>query len=215
MKVRGANFWQKFEISAVAVTGLLKFLLMDWLELRFLYITLAVFFWMFYGIISYRRNPERIKHLGVNTNNFYKTAKWLFPIVVLLSITFFLYGNWKGTNVLNMSIILILLIYPIWGIVQQFIIVGLLAGNLNSIEKPKLSKVLIITITAFVFGIVHFPHFDLVIATTVMAIVYTGLYLKGYNLIVMGVLHGWVGAVFFYSIMGRDAWAEVFGKLFS
>lgn len=214
MKVRETNFWQKFEIAAVAVTGLLKFLLMDWLELRFLYIAIAVLFWIFYGIISYRRNPERIKHLGLNTSNFFKTAKWLFPVVVALSIAFLFYGNWKGTNVLNMSIIPILLIYPIWGIVQQFIIVALIAGNLKSILGPYFSKTLIVIITSVVFGVVHFPHNDLVIATTFMALVYTSLYLKGYNILVMGILHGWIGAVFFYTVMGRDAWAEVFGKLF-
>jgi uncharacterized protein len=208
-----SRFWPKFEITSVVITGLMKFVLMDWLELRFLYISIAVLFWICYGVFSYRTDAKRFQKLGINKTKFTTTIRTLLPILIILTTAFIVIGIQRGTSVLNWTIIPILVIYPIWGAVQQYIIVGLLAGNLNSIKKPELSKWLIIAITSVVFGVVHFPHIDLVIATTAMAIVYTSLYLRGYNLIVMGVIHGWIGAVFFYTIMGRDAWAEVFGKL--
>jgi hypothetical protein len=51
----------------------------------------------------------------------------------------------------------------------------------------------------------------LVAATFLLAIVYTTLFLKGRNLIVLGIYHGLLGALFFYTIMGRDLFLEVFG----
>jgi hypothetical protein len=33
------------------------------------------------------------------------------------------------------------------------------------------------------------------------------------NVFVLGIFHGWLGALFFYTVAGRDPFLEVFGKL--
>ncbi len=128
-------------------------------------------------------------------------------------VLFIVLGKYLETSVLDITIIPILIIYPIWGIIQQFIMIGVLGNGLKRIEKPKLSKVVISVLIAVIFAIVHFPSIMLVIGTFFLAFLYSMLYLNGRNLIVMGIYHGWLGAVFFYTVLGRNAWTEVFGQL--
>ena len=202
---------RNFEILAVLITGLGKFFFMDLLELRFPYIATACIFWIVYIFIRKKEIPEILNYWGLTFKNFGRTFLELLPLAIALAIGFILIGNKLGTNILNINIIPILLIYPIWGIIQQFIMIGIFARNLKDADHIKIPTVLVVLFTSILFAVVHFPFQILVLATFFLAIVYTTLYLKGRNLIVMGIYHGWVGALFFYTMMERDPFLEVFG----
>jgi uncharacterized protein len=198
------------ETTAVILTGLSKFLFMDILQWRFAYITTAVLFWIAYVYYRFRENNKILTYWALTTKGFKKTFLELLPFAILSVLLFHFIGNQRGTNVLNWNIIPILLLYPIWGIIQQFIIVALIARNMSDMERVKIPEGLVVLLTAVVFALVHFPFLILVGATFLLAIVYTLLYLRGRNLLVLGLYHGWLGAVFFYTVLGRDAWEEVF-----
>lgn len=200
-----------FEVLAVILTGLGKFLFMDLLELRFFYIFTAIFFWGIYIFIRSRSNPAILNYWGLNSKRFKQTFLELLPFALILSALFIIIGFKLETSVLNVRIIPILLIYPVWGIIQQFIMIGILTRNLKDSNKIKVGESWIILITAVVFAIVHYPFFLLVISTFLLALVYTKLYLNDRNLIVLGIYHGILGALFFYTLLGRDPFIEVFG----
>jgi hypothetical protein len=48
-------------------------------------------------------------------------------------------------------------------------------------------------------------------ATFLLAIVYTWLFLRGSSILALGIYHGWLSGVFFYSVLGRNPWLEAFG----
>ncbi len=200
-----------FEIIAVLVTGLGKFLFMDLLEFRFPYIATACIFWMVYIFLRKKEIPDILNYWGLTFDNFKKTFLELLPLAIILSLAFYFIGNKLGTNILNINILPILLIYPIWGIIQQFIMIGIFARNLKDSDGLKLPTAGVVLIASILFAVVHFPFQILVAATFLLAIVYTYLYLKGRNLLVMGIYHGWIGGLFFYTIMERDPFLEVFG----
>ncbi len=203
------------EVLAVVLTGLGKFIFMDWLNWRLPYILAIAFFWI--GYVWYRARQERgiLDYWGIGKVNFKKTFLELLPVGLLCVVAFLLIGNYRGTNILNWHIIPILLLYPLWGVVQQFIVVGLITKNLRDMERTKLSAWLIVLMTALIFAVVHYPHHLLICGTFVLALVYAALSLKNRNLIVLGTFHGWLGAFFYYTVLGRDAWQEVFGMLLS
>jgi membrane protease YdiL (CAAX protease family) len=105
-----------------------------------------------------------------------------------------------------------LLIYPLWGIVQQFLVIGLVAGNLQHVKAGKLPAFVIIGITALLFGFVHYPDRWLMLGTFVMSLVYGFIFLQERNLFVLGLIHGWLGGLFYYTVVDRDPFMEVFGK---
>lgn len=201
-----------FEIIAVLLTGLGKFIFMDFLELRLLYIFAAVFFWGIYIFLRSKDDIKILKYWGLQSKGFKQTFMELLPFALILSALFVLLGVILKTSVLNIRIIPILLIYPIWGIIQQFIMIGILARNLKDSNRLKISELWIILTTAVIFAIVHFPFLLLVVSTFALALVYTKLYLKGRNLIVLGIYHGLLGALFFYTVLGRDPFVEVFSQ---
>ena len=109
-------------------------------------------------------------------------------------------------------IIPILILYPIWGIIQQFLVIALVAGNFKDLKRPVISNSLIIIVTALLFGLLHYPFYWLILATFILALFYGYIYLRARNVYVMGIFHGWLGGLFFYTVVGRDPFAEVFGR---
>jgi hypothetical protein len=211
--LRIADKTRIFETVAVILTGIAKFIFMDLLNHRLIYITAACLFWGGYIVYRSQKNKGIIAYWGLSDKKFKSTFIEFLPFAILCIAVFVFVGNTMGTNILNWSILPILLLYPLWGIIQQFVIIGLLARNLKDIENINIPDFLIILITALVFSSVHYPNKPLIVATFFLAIVYTGLYLRKRNLIVMGIYHGWLGAFFSYTILARDSWKEVFGIL--
>lgn len=200
------------EIFAVVVTGLGKFIFMDWLDWRLPYISIAILGWITY--ILYRQKTVKgvLRYWGFRTDNFKEVLLLLLPFGLLSVIAFFIVGYIQGTINITWHILPILIIYPIWGTIQQFLMIGLVAGNLNDLDYSPLNKVQIILINAILFAIVHYPNNWLVIGTFILALLYGWIYLKSRNVFVLGIFHGWLGGLFYYTVVGRDPFMEVFGK---
>jgi len=201
------------EIIAALITGLGKLVFINWLEWRLIYIIGACLFWGIYVYRRYKKNPGILKYWGFTFHNFGKTLKLLLPFGIISLLAFFIIGHYQGSNILSWRIIPLLFLYPLWGIIQQFLVIGLFAGNLKDMQQNHLPETLIILLTAFVFGIVHYPHLLLVGGTFLLAMCYTFVYMRHRNLYVLGIFHGWLGAFFYYVVLGRDAYLEVFGSL--
>ena len=199
-----------FEIGAVVLTGLLKFVMMDYLEWRFVYIASAILFWASYLYWRHRQDAGILTEWGFRREEFKTCFMQLLPWAVVSIALFAFYGYWTGRMIWSWHLLPILLLYPIWGVIQQFLVIALVAGNLDRLERRTVSKIWIMVITAAIFGLVHFPSILLVIGTTLLALVYTHFYLRYKNLWPLGLYHGWLGAFFFYFVLERDVFAEVF-----
>jgi membrane protease YdiL (CAAX protease family) len=203
-----------FEISAVVLTALGKFIFMDYLSWRFPFVVVAIISWVSY--IIYRKKTQQgiIRYWGFRMDNFRTVLKKILPFGILAVITFFGVGFYKGTLNINWHIIPILILYPIWGTIQQFLLIALTAGNLQDINGQKLNKGFIILLSAILFGAIHYPFIWLMIATFALAIFYGWIYLGERNIYVLGLFHGWLGGIFYYTVLERDPFLEMFGKIF-
>jgi len=202
-----------FEFAAVGVTVIGKYIFMDLLDWRLAFILTATVFWVGYLIFQSKRNPESIKRWGFRTDNFRKVLQMILPFGIICLISFIGIGLYQNTINLTWHIIPILLLYPIWGVIQQFLLIALTAGNLQDLNHPKLSKGIIITIVAFLFGLIHYPIVWLMIGCFIIALVYGLIYLKQRNVYVLGIFHGWLGGLFFYTVVDKDPFIDVFGPV--
>jgi len=203
-----------FEISSVILTAIGKFIFMDYLDWRFPFITAAIIFWVSYIIYRSRKQPGILKYWGFRMNNFFSVIKRLLPLGFVAVIAFVGVGLYQNTLNVTWHIIPILILYPLWGVIQQFLLIGLTVGNLQDFPERKFDKALVILIAALLFGAIHYPFTWLMIATFFLAVVYGWIYWKERNLYVLGIFHGWLGGIFYYTVLGRDPFVEVFGKLF-
>jgi len=200
------------EIAAVIVTAIGKFIFMDWLAWRFLFVAIAILSWAIYIMYRSRKQPGILRYWGFRTDNFKKVVKMILPFGFFSLIAFAGIGFYQGTINITWHIIPILILYPIWGIIQQFLLIALTAGNMQELKGYNLNKLLIILIAALLFALVHYPYTWLIIGTFILAILYGFIYLKERNIYVLGIFHGWLGGLFYYTVVDRDPLLEMFGK---
>ncbi len=197
------------EILAVVLTGSMKFVFMDWLDFRTFYIVAACAFWFLFIIRKYKNNPSVLKRWGFKKQNLRQSLLFLLPFgaVVLAGIIF--YGIKVNATFLNWHIIPIFLLYPAWGIIQQFIVLGLVAGNLRSLKNTRIMDWQVMFITSLLFALVHCNSTPLVIYTFVMEVIFVITYFKWRNLWALGLFHGWVSSFFLFFVLKRDLLNEL------
>ncbi len=201
------------EIVAVVLTAVGKFIFMDILNIRLPFVAVVVVAWSGYVIYRYKKDKNVLKDWGFRLDNFKTVLKYMLPFAIVSIVGFVIIGSIQGTINVTWHILPLLITYPIWGSIQQFITIGLIAGNLNQLKSVKLHKTFIVVITAVLFSIVHYPSVWLMIGTFILALFYGYVYLKSKNIYVMGLFHGWLGALFYYTVVNKDPFEEVFLSL--
>ena len=117
----------------------------------------------------------------------------------------------QGTLTLHWHMLPLLALYPVWGLVQQFLIQALVVGNLHDGVPALRSAWKLAPIGAALFSAAHWPDLTLMAATFLLGLAFTPLYLRVRNLWPLGVYHGWLGVLAYYWVLGRDPWTELFG----
>lgn len=208
-----SNKRRYFEIIAVVLTALGKFLFMDALKWRFPFIATAIILWSFYVIYQSKTKPGITKYWGFRTDNFTKVVKTILPFGIFSLAVFLGLGFWQHSINISWHIIPILILYPVWGIIQQFLLIALTVGNLQDYQNIPFSTGLTLIFPAALFGLIHYPSGWLIAATFVLAIFYGLIYVKERNIYALGIFHGWLGGFFYYTVLNRDPFMEVFGRL--
>ncbi len=116
---------------------------------------------------------------------------------VLLSLAA---GLARGTWPPPPSFWLILLVYPLWGTAQQFLLNAVLARHLRCFLPSGWAHFL----AALGFAAAHVPDWPVVAATFPAALVWVWVYPRVPQLPLLGAAHGVVGTFFFYLVLGRD-----------
>jgi hypothetical protein len=194
------------EIAALAATGLGKFVVADGLGFKLPYILLSCLAWSWYVVARVRRSPGQLEEWGLTRNGLAASARRLAPYASAGALACLLYGLWSGRMLLHWHMLPLLVLYPPWGLVQQFLIVALVAGNLR--DGLGVGEKQAVAVTALVFAAVHLPSIPLVLTTFVMALVTTSTWLRNRSLYPLGVFHGTMATLIYYLVLGEDPWVQ-------
>ena len=199
-----------FELAAVTATGVL-FLIFQSLGAKGLFIALASVSWIGYVIWRVRRDSSLWVKWGFHTENLLSAFVWPTVIFVLGVSLMAWYGHVNGRVLWPIHIVVLLLLYPVWGILQQFLVQALGVANIMALF-PRQGWMLALPVGVFLFSLVHYPDgWLLMLATGVMACFFIPCYLRDGNLWPLGLYHGWLGTFFYLWVLGRDPWVDVFG----
>lgn len=204
-----------FEIVIVMATAISKFFFMDYLNHKLFFIIITIATWVIYIVYRHRMLPGILAYWGFRIDNFKLVAKKILPFGFVSILLVILIGYLRNTLNISWHIIPILILYPIWGTIQQFLTIGIFASNFQDMKKKTYSDFFIIVTTATLFSAVHYPYYWLMFGTFALGIFYTYIYLRHRNLYVLGLFHGLLGGIFFYTVVNRDPFIEVFGKYLS
>lgn len=202
------------EILLVCTTALGKFIFMDWLKWKLPFIVVIIFFWCWYVWRRSKTNSNALTHWGFRWDNFESVTKRMLPFGAVALLISIVVGYRLGAINITWHIVPILILYPIWGTIQQFLVISLVAGNLQDLFPDKTKQPIILFVTAALFGLLHYPYWWLMVGTFLLALFYGYIFLRERNVFAMGLFHGWLGAIFFYTVVGRDPYLEIFGKYF-
>ena len=196
------------EMGAVTLTGAghLAFSAMDASNV---FIPVVALGWGGYVYYRARTDPDFLRSAGFRGDNLgpaFRDATLLAAGSMALMAGA---GALKGSLVLDRHMVPLLILYPAWGIVQQFLVQGLVTRHLASTSGWTSSPYFVAPVSAAVFASVHLPSLDLTAGTFALGLAYAPLYLKHRNLLPLGLYHGWLGVFYYFWILERDPWKYV------
>jgi len=165
----------------------------------------CVFLWGTYLLTQWRR--RRSEWGLVLRHNLGATVGALsLPAVALVAA-----GAWwatvHGRPLLPRYLWLSMLLYPLWGFVQQWLVQCLFVDNLRRVAD--LPRGWLVLIGAIGFGILHVAEPLLWAATTALGGAYVWLFQRYRNLWPLAVLHGWLGSLFYPWVLDRNPMADL------
>ncbi len=198
------------EPAAVVATGLLHLFFEEALHAKGPFILLAGLCWGTYLVLAVRKDRRLPLEWGFGRSGFRPTARWAGWILAGGAAFLALAGIAGGTLSWNPHILPVLLLYPAWGLLQQFLLQALLARNLDRLAGSRFTAV---ALASLLFAGVHLPDLFLAGATLVLALLFVPIYLRYRNLYPLGVVHGILGALAYFWVLGRDPWLELLASL--
>ena len=169
----------RWEIAFVVLTGAGNFLLADWLDLQWVLVGAASLCWL--GYVAVRASADRsvLAQWGITRQGFGRSMALLAPVLLLSVAGFAVYGALTGRMALHWHMLVVFLLYPLWGLVQQFLVVSLVAGNLE--RHTRLPRVGVVLLTAAVFAVAHAVYPALVAAAFFLALVTTTVFFRAHT----------------------------------
>ncbi len=198
------------EIGAVIVTALLHPVFVDLLDQRALFILAALGGWVFYLARRVAQEKGVLQHWGFRKDGLAPAflAASVFAAAALAVMTGIALA--RHTLVFRWPMSVLLGLYPVWGMFQQLLVQGVFVRTVTASGGGVWTKLLATAVAALLFGAVHLPDVGLAAATCLLGCVFTVVYLKWRTLWPLGLWHGWLGVFYYYWVLGRDPWADIF-----
>ncbi|MGB5921380.1 MAG: CPBP family intramembrane glutamic endopeptidase [Syntrophobacteria bacterium] len=203
----GSESTSWLEVFAVVATGLLYFV-SKCFKARSVFIITAVCFWSVFVYYCAHNDSSVMGEWGFRGKNFARCflRATLLAVPILVAMAGFTASRGRLTFPAHAWILLAL--YPIWGIIQQFLVQALVVRNVAR-STLALSPATIVLIGATVFAMAHLSNLRLLIATFGLGLVFVPLYLRYRNLWSLGLYHGWLGTFFYFWVLHRDPWSKL------
>lgn len=203
------NKWHLVEIATVISIGISKIVVGDMLNSKFYFITTGVTLVILFIILRGVLKPSLLRQWGFTRVNFLSSLKTLGPAMIISVVCFIFYGFMGGNLHINVNLLIVLLLYPFWGVIQQFLIAVLMAGNLDRITRGVMSRTAIVVPVAFFFALVHFPELPLVVASFILGIISISTFLRFGNIWTIGIFHGWFASFLYYFVLNEDPLMDI------
>lgn len=196
------------ELVAIVLAGLLHVVIELGLSepVAWLYNGAVSFAFVGYVVWRVRRSSGVLRAWGMRRDNFWPAlgAQLAFGAVGALALVAF--GMAMGSLALPGTFWVTLLLYPAWGTTQQFALQNLIARNLAGLLSKPLAVALV---ASTLFSVSHFPRLELVVLTFVAGVFFTLIHRRFPNLWAVGIVHGILGSLAVYIVLGEDPGAAI------
>jgi len=157
------------------------------------------------GLFIYTLLYSSISEYGIRTSNI--DTAFIYPTIVFLIILCIYYPSWNiKKSIINTNFFILLCIYPLWGIVQQFILQSIITKNIYNTLSFENNINIIITclISGCIFSLLHIHLKQLSIPTFIVGALWSYFYILDNNIIPLGIYHGILATFYYYFILKID-----------
>ena len=165
-------------------------------------------FWFGFVLVRARQNKQAFRNWGFRADNLWPASAAAGIVFVAGLLALGGYAKSEGSLDFPLHTLVLFLIYPIWGVIQQFLALGIFFNNLEQIDVLRRRRLLLVVGTAAIFGLIHFYDWRLAAATFAFELIAIPLYQRFRNLWPLGILQGWLGALFYLWVLHEDLWLE-------
>jgi membrane protease YdiL (CAAX protease family) len=120
------------------------------------------------------------------------------------------YGALMGRLPVPASFWMILVLYPVWGLAQQFALQVLIVSNLRGYIANCFPRALAASV---LFSAAHLPNAWTTGLTLPAGLLFTWLYERHRNVWAVGITHGVLGALAYYLVLGEDPGSKLVGLM--
>ena len=143
---------------------------------------------------------------GFRADNFWTALRSQSYFALPAAAVLFAVGLIRGSSPTSASFWLVFGLYSLFGVVQQFVLQNLIARNLRGFIRHE---VVCAFSAAFLFGLSHVPRASLAAAAMVGSFFLTLIYQRHPNLWAVGIVHGLLAALAFYTVLGDDPGGKI------
>lgn len=143
---------------------------------------------------------------GFRRDNFFAAFRLSALFSLLATAPLLLYGGLMGRLAIPATFWAAFLLYPLYGIAQQFALQVLVTKNLRGLVNHRLFRT---CLAALLFSAAHFPDYTLMGLVLPAGLAFTWSYESRPNLWAVGITHGVLGSLAYYMILGLDPGAEI------
>jgi len=145
-------------------------------------------------IRSHQLHGETLTQLGFTTKQFGRAVKLLLGPMAVVAALLLSLGYVAGSLQFGQRFWLSLLLLPLWGLTQQYILQGFIYRRLQLIFGPQKNGRTIF-VAALLFALVHVPNGPLMLLTLIGGLVWTWVYDRAPNLWALGLSHALMSAI--------------------
>jgi hypothetical protein len=142
-----------------------------------------------------------LREWGLRRDNFLPALRANLCFGVTATLLMLAYGLTAGTLPVPSEFWLALLLYPGWGIAQQFALQNLVARNLTELVPYPLLRAIS---AAVLFSAAHYPRLALMGLVFPAAMAFVLIYQRWPNLWAVGLVHGWLAAPALYIVLEEN-----------
>ncbi|MGD2153768.1 MAG: CPBP family glutamic-type intramembrane protease [Gemmatimonadales bacterium] len=162
----------------------------DWLRIPFLVVIASI------PLASHFLHRDRLLDLGLRLDNLGGSARDVGIATLIGAGAILAVGLRTGGLHLGSPMLKPFLLYPFWGLVQQYAMQSFAYRRLRErIAQPGRAA----AVTAALFASAHWPNWPLALMTLVGGYVWCRLFERQPNLITLALSHGWLAVLLRYS----------------
>jgi membrane protease YdiL (CAAX protease family) len=180
------------------------------LQLQDLYNILAAAGWSVYVLWRIASTPGILRAWGLRKDTFWPAMKLVLLFAIPAVAFLLLWGALQGHLPLPVTFWITCFLYPVWGIAQQFALQVFITRNLGAVIRSPWMCALV---AALLFSLAHFPNGWLMGLVFPVGYVFSLIYQRRPNVWALGIIHGPLGALAYFCVLGQDPGARILQAL--